>query len=62
MMTVCASSQAQASRLAKLRQLLIGRDRRGRCKIKRAHFSQGALVLSNRRSLSVGGNGWSSSA
>lgn len=38
-------------------QLLVRRDRCGRCEIECNHFPQGAFVLSNRRSLSVGGNG-----
>src|SRR5258708_4024555 len=41
-------------------QNMVGRDRPGRRESAGAHFSQGALVLSSRRTLSVGGSGLSS--
>ena len=40
-----------------IRQLVTGRDWSRRGEMERLYFSQGALVLSRRRSLSVGGNG-----
>lgn len=46
----------------KIREVMRGSDGGGRREVRYVHASQGALVASRRRSLSVGGRGVSSMA